>query len=60
MMDQEDNFKGLKQQVSDVERLVCMHSKILHAMEFNLHPMFIEWKESKEDENVISRMILDG
>ena len=58
-MDQEEKIEKIKQQVSDVERLVCMHSKILSAMEYNLHPMFTEWKESKEDENAISRMFLD-
>jgi hypothetical protein len=59
IMNQEEKIKEIKLQVSNVEKLVCMHSKILHAMEFNLHPMFTEWRESKQDEHIVSRMFLD-
>jgi len=56
---QEEKIKELDEKLEAVERLICKHSQILSTMDSVLRPIVIEWKEDKEGENIVSRMIVD-
>ena len=48
-MNQEEKIKELEKKISDMERLVCKTSLVLQRMSTSLEPMFLEWRDEKEN-----------
>ncbi len=59
-MDQERRIRELEEYVLRIERLVVKQTLILKAMDRHLRPMYFDWKEQNEEQNMVSRMVLDG
>jgi len=49
-----------EERIIKLEKLICDHTIILNAIDLRIRPMVLEWEENQEDENIVSRMILDG
>jgi len=59
-MDQERRIRELEEYVLRIERLVVKQTLILKAMDRHLRPMYFDWKEQNEEQNMVSRMVLYG
>jgi len=59
-MDQEEKIKELEQKIADVERVVCKTAHVLKVMSASLEPMFLEWRDEKENNNRESTEVLYG
>ena len=48
-MEQEEKIKELEQRIADIERVVCKTAFVLKKMSTSLEPMFLEWRDGKEN-----------
>ena len=59
-MDQEEKIKELAQKIDDIERVVCTTAKVIKLMSTSLEPMFLEWRDEKENKVQESTEVLYG
>ena len=48
-MDQKDKIKELEERIVDIERVACRTAVVLKKMSTSLEPMFLEWRDEKEN-----------
>jgi len=59
-MDQERRIRELEEYVLRIERRVVKQALILDGMDRHLRPMYLDWKEQNEEQDMVSRMVLYG
>lgn len=57
-MDQERRIRELEEYMLRIEKIVVKQTLILKNMDRNLRPMYLDWKERNDEENMVSRMVL--
>jgi len=60
MMNQDEKIKELEQKITDIERVVSKTAFALRNMSTSLEPMFLEWRNEKENNNKESTEVLYG
>lgn len=48
-MNPEEKIKELEQRIVDIERVACRTAVVLKKMSTSLEPMFLEWRDEKEN-----------
>ena len=59
-MDQEEKIKELEQRIVDVERVACRTAVVLKKMSTSLEPIFLEWRDEKENNTKEAAEMLYG
>lgn len=59
-MNPEEKIKELEQRIVDVERVACRTAVVLKKMSTSLEPMFLEWRDEKENNTKEAAEILYG
>ena len=59
-MDQEEKIKELEQKIVDIERIVSKTAFALRNMSTSLEPMFLEWRDEKQNNSRESTEVLYG
>lgn len=59
-MKQEEKIKELEQRIVDIERVACRTAVVFKKMSTSLEPMFLEWRDEKENTAKESTEVLYG
>jgi len=49
MMNPEEKIKELEERIVDIERVACRTAVVLKKMSTSIEPMFLEWRDEKEN-----------